>query len=475
VSELGTTTVDDLYELRALLHSSPDASSIHEIGVREVVRGPGALRSLTQVLARLGADQHAPVCVLSDNTPKRCRTTDVLDSVLDALGAIRRVTTIRLAPQPGASLVLADEATVAGATESVRMSASTALVSVGSGTIVDIAKVVARELSITHVVVQTAASVNGYADDQSVLLINGVKRTTPSRWPDALVIDPEVIAEAPLAMTRAGLGDQLSMYSAAADWYLSNAVGFDDSYSDTIVTTMRHDVDDLVAASLELGQGDPAAIGLLTSCLTAGGLAMGAAGRTAPSSGSEHLISHVLEMHADAAGQPSASHGSQVGAASVLAALIWARVRQRLRDTDAHISPANLATREHVLAAFADLDATGAAARECWKDYERKSTWILRHLDDIQRAVHKWREHDEVFEGLLRPPDYVAGSLRMARAPVDFAQLDPAPEPEVVRWALTNCHLMRDRFTVIDLAQLLGAWGPSDVSQLLDQQAALSR
>ena len=38
-------------------------------------------------------------------------------------------------------------------------------------------------------VVQTAASVNAFSDDMAVLLKAGAKRTVPSRWPDALLVD----------------------------------------------------------------------------------------------------------------------------------------------------------------------------------------------------------------------------------------------------------------------------------------------
>ena len=41
------------------------------------------------------------------------------------------------------------------------------------------------------------------------------------------------------------------------------------------------------------------------------------------------------------------------------------------------------------------------------------------------------------------------------------------------RWALANCHLMRDRFTVADLAFLMGIWEPADVDSLLLDAAAL--
>ena len=42
-----------------------------------------------------------------------------------------------------------------------------------------------------------------------------------------------------------------------------------------------------------------------------------------------------------------------------------------------------------------------------------------------------------------------------------------------LRWALANCHLMRDRFTVADLAFFMGMWDSSDVDGLLDDAARL--
>jgi glycerol-1-phosphate dehydrogenase [NAD(P)+] len=474
VSNLDAVIVDDLNEWRALVRESPDAASLNPIGIKEVVRGRGALETLPDVLERCGVDTGSVITVLSDTTRKRYKNDDVLDVVLDALRVTYRVEIVRIAPGPLASVVHADEVTVADAVENTRLGAPRGLVSVGSGTMVDIGKVVAHGLSIPHVVVQTAASVNGFADNQSVLLIDGVKRTTPSQWPDALVIDPWTVAEAPIAMTRSGLGDQLSMFSAAADWYLAGAVGFDTSYSATPVSMMRHDVDELVLLAHELGWGDQRAVDLLASCLTVGGLAMGVAGRTAPSSGTEHLVSHLLEMHGDALGVSTASHGSQVGASSVFASLVWRHVRQRLADGNVRVDASNIANYERVRGAFAHLDSSGAMAEECWKAYQRKSRWIRLHLDDINHVLDEWSTHEREFHQLLKSPEFVADTLRRAQAPLTFDQLDPVPDLEVVVWATTNCHLMRDRFTVVDLADLIGTWNPDDVAHLLAQQSMLA-
>jgi glycerol-1-phosphate dehydrogenase [NAD(P)+] len=467
-------TVDTLDRLRALVTAPGDGGAerdggscaLRPIGLREIVSGPGAARTVGDVLRRLGVDE-GPAVVFGDATAKAAGGGDVRVVVTRALPDHRPLDYV-VHPASRHGTVLADEDTVEGAVAGVRALSPACLVTVGSGTIADIGKVVAHRLDLVHVVVQTAASVNGFADDQSVLLVNGAKRTTPTRWPDALVIDPEVLGRAPLAMTRSGLGDQLSTFTAAADWYLASRVGIDVSYSPTVVRLMRGGSTEWARAADALGRGDADAVMLLADALTRGGLAMGIAGRTAPSSGAEHTVAHLLEMQADARGEPTASHGSRVGAAGVVAAAVWQRVRAvlaaggtRIRIPDAESQLAR------IRAAFLPLDGTGRTAQECWTGYRRKLDWMTCHRDRLQSVCDDWAGADAAFDDLLAPPDLLAGTLRRAGAAARFADLDPAPQAETVVWAVQHCHLMRDRFGVIDLAELLGLWTPSDVAAVL--------
>jgi glycerol-1-phosphate dehydrogenase [NAD(P)+] len=52
---------------------------------------------------------------------------------------------------------------------------------------------------------------------------------------------------------------------------------------------------------------------------------------------------------------------------------------------------------------------------------------------------------------------------------VRFGELDPPASPETVRWALRNCHLMRNRFTLSDLLFFLGWWDDAFVERLLER------
>jgi glycerol-1-phosphate dehydrogenase [NAD(P)+] len=402
------------------------------------------------------------IVVLSDATPKKrlgSDVTDVVASIAASAGDVRRVTTAE-----DAGGVHADDSTVSAATAAAAGAA--VLVTVGSGTVTDIGKAVAARLrEPAHLVVQTALSVNGYADDKSVLLVDGVKRTTQTRWPDALIADTQVLAEAPVELNLAGVGDLLAMFTAPADWRIACLLGMDHSYDHDVVAMVREHGAAVLQAAPLLREADPNAIELTAKVLTLSGVSMGLAGTTAPASGAEHTVSHLIEMAATRQGRRSAYHGAQVGVAAALAALVWRHVADRVGSGARRLRcPSDEQMRPAVLRAFGHLDESGAMAEECWRDYQRKlARWREQHGDaDLLDPAHlqdagRW----------LEEPAALLAALRRSGAPARFSQLDPPVDAGTARWALSNCHLMRDRFTVVDLAFFLGIWEPADVEGVL--------
>jgi glycerol-1-phosphate dehydrogenase [NAD(P)+] len=269
-------------------------------------------------------------------------------------------------------------------------------------------------------------------------------------------------------MTRSGLGDLLSTYTACADWRLARIVGMDNSYSETAVTVLRSGVDAVVAAVDGLATNEPGAVSALASALTRGGLAMGAAGRTSPSSGAEHTVSHLLEMQAAAERRTAGAHGAQVGAATVVMARLWARMRDRLGAGGLTVRPLDEEQlRRRVDAAFGPLDPTGRTAAECWKVYSRKLSWVNDHLQQIRTVCETWDRHDPGVAALLAGPDTVSALLQRAGAAQRLTDVEPSPGAQTARWAVASCHLMRDRFTVVDLAEVTGCWTDGDVDAVL--------
>ncbi len=439
------------------------ATPARPVGLRAVDIGADALLRLPDTIRVIGtASPVDRIVVLSDAVPKKrlgADATALVTSLLARAGDVHQVTVLA-----GAAGVHADERTVAAAAAAA--TDARVIVTVGSGTVADIGKAVAARLRVpAHVVVQTALSVNGYADDQSVLLIDGVKRTTPTRWPDALIADTQLLAEAPLQLNLAGVGDLLAMFTAPADWRIASLLGMDERYAEDVVTMVRQHGPALLRAAPLLREADAAAIEVTAKILTLSGVAMGIAGTTAPASGAEHTVSHLLEMAATRQGRSSAYHGAQVGAAAVLAALVWRHVRQRVRAGARLMRcPSEDEMRPAVLRAFSSIDPSGAMADECWRDYQRKlARWRELHGDADQLDP----AHLDDAARLLEEPTVLRAALRRSGAPAGMAQLDPPVDAQTTRWALANCHLMRDRFTIVDLACLLGIWQPTDVDAVL--------
>jgi glycerol-1-phosphate dehydrogenase [NAD(P)+] len=299
-----------------------------------------------------------------------------------------------------------------------------------------------------------------------------VKRTVATRWPERLVIDSEVVARAPEELNRAGLGDLLATYTAPADWLLARLVGQDDTYSPFAVGLARAHVDGVLEQADGIHRGEPVALEQLTAALTLSGIAMGVAGSTSPGSGMEHTVSHLLEM-AELPGVPAPLHGAKVGALSVLAAMLWERVRSVARGGGLRALrfPSAAEMEPRVLAAFAPLDPTGAMGSECWSDYEVKLERWNASRDELVTLWQRWPEFDAELDGLLASPERLVAALRAARAPARMTQL--GVRDATARWALAHGHLMRDRFTVADLAYFMGIWDAPDVDALLVAAARL--
>ena len=299
-------------------------------GLADLVIGPGVLARVVDAVAGLvpaGCKNPASVVLLVDATPVYRGGADVKAMVEQDLA--NRF--------DARCVVLSDGHSELHVTDNVVQAAIDAtanadvVVALGGGTISDIGKLaVAARPGLPLVTVMTAASVDGYTDNVSVMLKGGVKRTVPSVWPNVVVADAETVAGAPARMNRAGYGEMTSMYVAPADWRLAAIVGVDRSYHRGPVALLQALGGRLDACAPGVRIGDPQAVQELTWALAVRGIATGVAGTTACLSGVEHLVSHMLDLRAAELHLPTGLHGEQVGVGSVVAACMWELLRDRL-------------------------------------------------------------------------------------------------------------------------------------------------
>lgn len=188
-----------------------------------------------------------------------------------------------------------------------------AVVGVGGGKALDVAKYIAFLSRLPYYAVPTSLSNDGFCSPQSSLTVRGQRRSLPATLPRGVIVDTGVCREAPRILTLSGVGDLVAKFTAVRDWKLA--------FRET-----GEAVDDFAAllsdGSIHSFRGHPKfdleGIQLLATGLMLNGIAMEVAGSSRPASGSEHLISHAL----DALSTRPRLHGLQVGVASYLISLL---------------------------------------------------------------------------------------------------------------------------------------------------------
>ena len=63
--------------------------------------------------------------------------------------------------------------------------------------------------------------------------------------------------------------------------------------------------------------------------------------------------------------------------------------------------------------------------------------------------------------------------MHKANAPCRYSVLNFPVDAKTATWAMNNCHLMRNRFSIIDLLHFSGVWNADFVQMVLDRAEAL--
>ncbi len=195
-----------------------------------------------------------------------------------------------------------------------------AVVGLGGGKALDIAKYLAYLARRPYFAAPTALSHDGFCSPQASLTIKGRRRSLAAALPHGVVVDVAVCLEAPRILWLSGLGDLVSKLSAVFDWKLAfHHRG--ESVEDLAALLSDATVHQFLASPEFTPQG----MIHLGTALMLNGIAMEICGSSRPASGSEHLISHALD---ELAARPRL-HGLQVG----MATYVTCRLQGQRADT----------------------------------------------------------------------------------------------------------------------------------------------
>ncbi|MEU9478182.1 iron-containing alcohol dehydrogenase family protein [Streptomyces sp. NPDC048191] len=188
-----------------------------------------------------------------------------------------------------------------------------AVVGLGGGKIIDCAKFAAARIGLPLVAVPTNLAHDGLCSPVATLDNDAGRGSYGVPNPIAVVIDLDVIREAPARFVRAGIGDAISNINAVADWELSNRVNGEKI--DGLAAAMARQAGEAVLRHPG-GIGDNGFLQVLAEALVLSGISMSISGDSRPSSGSCHEINHAFDLLFP---KRAAAHGEQCGLGAAFA------------------------------------------------------------------------------------------------------------------------------------------------------------
>ncbi len=257
--------------------------------------GPGAVAGLAPLLADRRISSGGHVAVVVGPGQGEALATELESSLENA--DIHRV----------------DSGGVETATElsrALRSEFHDAVVGIGGGRTLDVAKYAASLAGLPMVAVATSLAHDGIASPVASLELAGRKGSYGVQMPVAVVVDLDLVKSSEPGMRRSGIGDVVSNLSAIDDWRLAERERGEEV--DGVAVTFAR-----VAAMAVLhrtdGIEDDEFLIALAEALVLSGLAMATAGSSRPCSGGDHEILHAI----DHLFPGTAWHGELAGAASL--------------------------------------------------------------------------------------------------------------------------------------------------------------
>jgi len=205
------------------------------------------------------------------------------------------------------------------------------VLAVGSGVINDVCKHVCYKTGKPFIIVATAPSMDGYASVVSPIILNGIKKTLPGKYPLAIIADTAVLKNAPIDMLRAGFGDIIGKLTALDDWKLSKIIN-NELYCETCVKLIENALDKCISNVDKFLARDEQAVSYVMEALVLSGVAIGLHGDSRPASGAEHNFAHYWDMDAISRNAEHPLHGNSVAVGTVVTAYVYEYMKPYLPD-----------------------------------------------------------------------------------------------------------------------------------------------
>lgn len=396
----------------------------HSTTVEDVVIESGAVFRVGEILQKNNFSNHI-LLVADQNTLK---AADGIQKSLDGMEVTYQIyDDFRLADMEHVQEI---ESMIAGTDISV--------LSVGTGSLNDICRLAAARQQKKLCLFATAPSMDGFASYSAPIVANGFKASYPAKSPEVIIGDTKILADAPVNLKSSGFGDMIAKYIGLVDWQIS-ALLTGEYYCEKISALTRSAVDELVALSDRVTVRDEYTAGKIFEALLKTGIGMSFARNSRPASGSEHIISHLLECKELQQGKLPNLHGEDVGVCT----LEMLKYYRHLAEHDSIQTDSESVDWEDVFAFY------GSMAEDVKK---------LNFPDNVIDGVDKdaLREHWSEIRAIIRSiPDYETCRAAMEQAHCKLTVSDIGKDRALFDACVKYSPYMRHRLTLLRLKDMI--------------------
>lgn len=215
------------------------------------------------------------------------------------------------------------------------------ILAVGGGSKIDLSKVASKELRIPFISVPTSAAHDGISSGRASMKSDMGPVSADAMVPLAIVADTEVISMSPYRLLASGCADVISNLTAILDWKLAKRVK-NEVFSRSAEALSLYSAETIIDNSKFIRNGTEESVWVAMRPIIVSGISMSIAGSSRPTSGSEHLFSHALDiLHPG-----TALHGEQCGVGAIMMMYLhggdWTEIKNALEDIGAPVNAEQL-------------------------------------------------------------------------------------------------------------------------------------
>lgn len=235
-----------------------------------------------------------------------------------------------------------DQKNVDKAKAAAREARASFILAIGGGSKIDTAKLVSNDLGIPFVSIPTSIAHDGICSDRASMKNEaGAPLTVRACPPTAVIADTGVLVKAPYRFLASGCADVISNMTALKDWDFARKIK-DEEFSTSAYTMALYAADSIISNSTLIKPGLEESVWLVLKPIIASGVSMCIAGSSRPTSGSEHMFSHALDLFHPG----TALHGEQCGIGCIMMMCLhggdWKQIRDALKNIGAPTTAADL-------------------------------------------------------------------------------------------------------------------------------------